>query len=452
MAVYLPSAAEFARENTLVNDARWQDERSPFVWLIENLRRANTDEQYRDLFRELLGRLRLRQDRVESVRGPRTAARDSQRTLAQQQPKDLDALRRVQETLLELEREEYLHQGIRELLLDYGDALAWRRLKYDRAAIAVLAQGTVVGWLSDGPGWQAELRALEEVWQEGALAILNDATTCLRHGDITCFFPDRIELREVKAGKPAAATSPQMRRLSSVVDFINVGHAAIDGNRRSLVRSGHAYRTHLAKLADLLVSAWNDGQCELRVSHAQFVVCRSLTQPGGAHEYTDEAVRRATGWADSDVVLSTGTTYRRMRDRHKRFSYVSPLTLLPVPVELLINVLFGALDFTTWVNVSSVARALVLRGFDEAVPIAPPDSGDAFLRVGLRRERDLLELQVAPHLREAMALELMTTQSLLDHIHAGFRYVAQEAEVRQEQPLIVASSETDTWEPAVLPT
>src|SRR3954463_5197279 len=109
MGVYLPSASEFERENALVNDTRWQDERPAFLWLVEHLRSAHGDDAYRELLRELLVRLRIRQDQVVSVRADRTSARGAQKTLAAQQPKDVDELRRIGETLRQHERDEYLH-------------------------------------------------------------------------------------------------------------------------------------------------------------------------------------------------------------------------------------------------------------------------------------------------------------------------------------------------------
>jgi hypothetical protein len=56
-----------------------------------------------------------------------------------------------------------------------------------------------------------------------------------------------------------------------------------------------------------------------------------------------------------------------MRDRRQHFAFLAPMSLLPVPVDLLTDLLFGALDFTTWINVSVVARSMVARGFADAV-------------------------------------------------------------------------------------
>lgn len=124
-------------------------------------------------------------------------------------------------------------------LLSVGDALVWRRLGYDRASITVLGQGSRVIWLSDGRGWDAELLAVEQLWHDGVFAMLTDATTCISTGDLVCFFADRVEIREVKAGRMATVASPQMLRMAQAVDLINLGRAEHDGHDRVLIR-GHA--------------------------------------------------------------------------------------------------------------------------------------------------------------------------------------------------------------------
>ena len=85
------------------------------------------------------------------------------------------------------------------------------------------------------------------------------------------------------------------------------------------------------------------------------------------------------------------------------FSFLAPLSLLPVPIDLLVSLLFGALDVTTWVNVSAVCRALRLRGYS-AEPLSPPKSEGGFLRASVVMGTTLRQLTLAPHLREAMAL------------------------------------------------
>lgn len=102
------------------------------------------------------------------------------------------------------------------------------------------------------------------------------------------------------------------------------------------------------------------------------------------------------------------------------FSFLAPLSLLPVPIDLLVSLLFGALDVTTWVNVSAVCRALRLRGYS-AEPLSPPKSEGGFLRASVVMGTTLRQLTLAPHLREAMALELMTTPTLLGLVDTAFR-------------------------------
>ncbi len=60
------------------------------------------------------------------------------------------------------------------------------------------------------------------------------------------------------------------------------------------------------------------------------------------------------------------------------FPYLAPLALLPLDIEDKLDLLLGQLDFSVWINVSSVASFLRGRGL-LAEPFAPPESTRWFL-------------------------------------------------------------------------
>ena len=112
-----------------------------------------------------------------------------------------------------------------------ADGLVWKALRYDRAAITILGDGTRVDRLADdGIGLQAELDQLGALWeQEHAFTIHNDLATILRHGDLTTIRPEvgSVEIREVKATATPGANAPQTIRISTATTLINEG-AVID--------------------------------------------------------------------------------------------------------------------------------------------------------------------------------------------------------------------------------
>jgi hypothetical protein len=170
-----------------LNDARWQAGQ----WLRRFVVRLAQASSGDDLFAahvSLLARIRARQEYIVELRERSTELSRHRSQLARARPKPMTELRGVQAEHAEVAWEADLQRALYWLLLDLGDALAWRSLRFDRAAITVLGMGNRVAWLPDGKGWDAETASLDRLASEGTHALLNDATTCLRLGDITCFF------------------------------------------------------------------------------------------------------------------------------------------------------------------------------------------------------------------------------------------------------------------------
>ncbi len=329
-------------------------------------------------------------------------------------------------------------------MLDLGDALAWRSLGFNRAAITVLGLGNRVAWLSDGKGWDAESAALDQLAGEGIYALLNDATTCLRLGDLTCFFEDRVEIREVKAGRIVADDDPQQVRLHDAITLINERHGNVDGKRSAIVRCVEPLETHLDQLPQILKRTRSKGSHVARVSRSQLVLARDFAR-SAPQPFDERDARAAAGWPASDIVVDWGTSLRRMRDRHHKFPYLAPLALLPLDVEDATDLLLGQLDYATWVNVSSVARLLQGRGL-LAEPFGPPESERWFLLAGRQRGSTLSTVHIAAHLREQLAIELMTPPYVAKLADTLLSALEETPELADEQTMVSPGDERAVWQ------
>jgi hypothetical protein len=450
MTQYVPNVAEQQREERIINDPLHQAESPCLISLLSAIRAANSDSDYLDVQLKLLARLKARQQLITELRAEIDQLGAKRQQLARARPKPVDELRDVQRVLEMREHQERVQDALRYQLLSVGDALAWRRMNCDRAAITILGQGTPVTWLSEGRGWDSETSAVQQLWNEGVLALVTDATTCLNNGDLICFFADRVEIREVKAGGSAPADSPQMQRLQRAINLINDGEVEHEGTRRVMVRSPAPYRTHLAQLPSLIAQAQRAaGRAVRRVSPCQLVVVHDLTLPAAAAmgPFEEAEARRVARWGVGDVILNFGTSLRRMRDRHHRFAYMAPLSILPLRVPDVVDVMLGRLDYTTWVNVTMVARELRGRGW-YAEPIGLPDSENGFLNVGVVNPdgRSATIARMAPHLRELMSIELMTAASLNATVEAVFGHAGPEPWPDDVQRAVVLGDEQRVWE------
>lgn len=446
---YRPSKRDLAYEEALLNASAWQSERPFVLELLTAMREARTADDLMRVQARLVGRMKGREVFIANSRAKLAETKRELSETVRGAPKPLDKIRDLQALKASQEAQDRLESCQNHVLRVLGDELAWRAYSANRAAITVLGQGQPVCWLSDGAGWDAELNAVQQVWEtDHALALIHDATNCLRVGDLSCFFPDRVEVREVKASHTPTESTVQMSRIRDATDLINNGRTTIDEIEHVLLRAPVEYRTHLADLPDVLARAHSAGRAMAKLSSAHFVVAHDFGHPeaAGFGPFGAEHARANARWADSDVILNFGTSLRRMRDRRHDFAYFAPLSLLPIDPHDIVDLLYGALDFTTWLNVSAVGRYLAGRGW-HAEPHTMPMAAERFLTLSKRSGRGELQLiGLAPHLREMMCIELMTTPTLASLVEHMFAEAQRDPSLLEAQPLIVAGDERATWD------
>jgi len=443
MSVYVPNQKEIAREERLLRDPVWQGERLVLSGLLRRLSDASNDNEFFDVHVALVGRLKARQNRLSELGVQIISLRARRRELAAMHPKPVADLRVVQRELDDAEWEAEVQRDLHWLLLDVGDALVWRCLRFDRGAITALGQGSRVAWLSDGTGWDAEISAVHDLWNDGVFALMNDATTCLRLGDLTCCFSDHVEIREVKAGKLVDESDPQQVRLREAITLINDSKATVGGTRQAIVRCVDPYQTYLQDLSLILDDAQRDGSAVSNVSRSQLIVATDLAL-GVDRPFGEAEARLAAGWPADDIVMRWGSSVRRMRDRHHSFVYFAPLALLPLDIDTKVNLLLGQLDFTVWLNVSSVARFLRGRGL-LAQPFGPPESASWFMTAGKVYGNTLATVHIAPHMREVMALELVTPAYMAKLADTLLTSLQENPQLVDEQAMVVPGDESTVW-------
>lgn len=113
--------------------------------------------------------------------------------------------------------EEY--QYLLHLLREIGDALAYVFInKWD---IKPLAFKESPGFISGKKGLKYEQKILKEIFQKGNVAILNDATNCLRYGDITIVDEGFLWPIEVKSNiNLSDKDKKQLKKMRDIVNYI----------------------------------------------------------------------------------------------------------------------------------------------------------------------------------------------------------------------------------------
>lgn len=447
MQGYRPSQKQRDLEQQLANEPAWQAERPHVRRLLEMLRRATTAGDLMDAQFALIERLVARQAVIRDLQSEVESAKGERASAIGGEPRDIERLRVAQAAVRAAERALEVQGRLHRLLRSVGDVVFWRGLMADRALITALGDGMEVGWLSEGAGWEAEMREADRLWAEGALLVLvNDTSQCVRTGDLTCVYEDHIQIREVKASGAPDPDSVQMRRLGDAIQLLNDGAVESGEERRAIVRGTAPYKTHLHALTGVLAGSRKHGRCLEVVSNQHVVLGHDLThETASSFPVPDiEEARSLAGWRSDDVIVNFGTTQRRMRDRHTNFPFLAPVGLIPIGLDDVTDLLVGILDYTTFLNLSAVQRYLAGRGWSVQVANVD-DMGDKFLRCTRTVRRVQSRIDVAPGIRELMLIELMTVGGLADLIDAMFSALDERSEVVHSKTAVVPGDERAAW-------
>lgn len=160
----------------------------------------------------------------------------------------------------EIEYCQYLideYQNLQQLFRSIGDGLAFIYL--DTWDIKPMAFKQSAGALSGKEGARLERRILRSILKSGRIAILNDLTTCLRHGDITVIEDSLPKLFEVKSGKARNdRTKRQIENIEKVLEYLYTDSVeGLYGSKLNIKRiAGHSQaKYHMDKFNKVIDEA-----------------------------------------------------------------------------------------------------------------------------------------------------------------------------------------------------
>jgi hypothetical protein len=375
MSVFGIDKKAIETEQRILNDPLYYQERPIVVDLIQRLQEAKTANDYFELQRLLIVRLRSRQEIAGQLQAMKQDLQAEIAALARLDPKPLEDIRDKQQELGLRQQQRLVSEALRWILISIGDGMAWKVLGYDRAALTVLGMGERVARFADPAGFDAEAAEMERLWSEGSFPIHNDLTTCLRLGDLTVIHPgdNAVSIVEVKASKELGQSSSQLKRMQDATTLINEGRVQLDAGTVNVQRLRLPYRTHLAHLRDLIQKARADGHAAAKVGTCQFVTVVDYHADVSETELAlrQTRTRARVGWFQEDAKLFQWVfSSRRMRDRRYSFSGLAPVPIFPLKAEDLADLTMGFMDVMVVLNADILAGGF--RGKGIAVKISTP--------------------------------------------------------------------------------
>ena len=443
---------QLRKEQELLNEELYRAAHPRVVELISQLQQAHSPEEFMLVHRSTLAEFGARQEATTDVL-PRAKGEAAARIaeLALVEPKPVQLLAEQQTIISRVNRQKRVTKAVQHILREVGDGIAWRALRYDRRAFAVLGRGQRVGRLAGGVGRDAEFAELGRLWdEEGVFAIHNDMTNCLRHGDLTAI-RDRdgqidVTLIEVKAG--ASRDDVQLERLAQATQLLREGRligAGTDGAALRLTRVDGSYETYLDQLVPLLATTRERGYEWIKLDDSLLVGAADYriwgADPDRFNQLSQER-RAEVAWPpDQPETLAWTSSLKRMRDRSESFSSIAPFAIYPLPAEDVADLSFGFMDIVFALDLPALERQLAEHGVNVIVA-RPPASRTSFLTA----RRRALELQVPPHLREQMMVELMTPTALARALTAVLDEMETEPATVGDSRIVVFEDETHVWE------
>jgi hypothetical protein len=422
--------------------------------LLEHVRAFQQASKREDFFNvqlRLLADYAARQSVVEERRSAQKGEQAELRVLVRERPLPLDRVRELQGRRQLRQQQERRDDLLSFALRELADGIAWRLLRFERRAFAVLGDGPRVDRLALGVGFDTELKRIAEHWeQHGRLALHNDLTTCLRYGDLTVLLgaddEATVGVEEVKAAGQRGMRRRQTKQLDERLDFLdsNFQASGADGPV-SLQQLPIPYQTHLQALAAVLAGARARGYADAQPEPALIIAAVDYRQPPliDGNELGEWPWRLASqhGWTPHDEFHHSRMALQtRMEERHGNLSYFAPLTIFPFPAEDVTDLLLGRLDYAVTLRAHALRPAFERLGIDIEFP-----SGRESEREFLRASRAGQTLTFPLLVRDQMLRELMSTVTLV--AIADFMLSALDAGATVEIKRMLFCDEREAWPP-----
>jgi hypothetical protein len=445
--VHRPDKDDVRKEAELFKHPLFRNQLAPIGEMIAALRAAQGPKEYEALHRQLVGRFLGAEEFVKKAKGEKAGVKEEIRALAVSgAPKE--SRRALSVRINELDADLYCARAILSHYRTIGDAIVWALLGYRRDLIAVLGAGVRVGHLAAGAGLDAELSAVDRLWREdGIVAVHADITNCVRHGDLLAvesWEPREFGVAEIKAGGAPDPTSVQMRRIELFEELVRQGYHREGNEGEPLLLRGCPvpFRTHLATLDEALERAVVETHVAFSPEPGLLIEVYDQANPAGVDpELVEERrAKRLAGldWSD-ERSQSYSISARILRDRIQSFASLAPLSLLPVELRKLAELLLGRFDVVTSLDPDVLETRLKEAGLNGAVSRGG-ETGNYFIVI----DEGELRFTVPAPAREQILIELMTIETLVETAAWNVEQ-AKKRGTHRASVALTHTDEADTW-------
>ncbi|MBI3150537.1 MAG: hypothetical protein HYZ21_00240 [Chloroflexi bacterium] len=272
------------------------------------------------------------------------------------------------------------------ILQRIADSIVWRSLGYDRVLIQLLAEHSKTGFL-DNTVFKDFEEAQQIAQNEGAIVIVNDLTTTLRHGDLTVIDPEKhhiIRIKENKSGEGSSQNrraSRQKKYLNSLWEFLSTGiRISKDKTQDFLIRLDIPIQTHHLVTAEVIKRARQDGYYKTIVNDCFAIEAVGMEHPN-AHfpkERPFENIEHRLSQGNLDEGLFETTATR-----------IAPYGIFPFDDQTCFDLITGTVQLVATINFDALVDLFAQHDLALELPQLRQEEVENYLSAPINKKREI---------------------------------------------------------------
>jgi hypothetical protein len=272
------------------------------------------------------------------------------------------------------------------ILQRIADAIVWRSLGYDRVLIQLLSEHSKTGFL-DNTIFSDFEKAQQITENDGAIVIINDLTTTLRHGDLTVIHPEKhniISIEENKLGKGSSQSGRakrQNKNLNSLLEFLNTGtRISKDKTKDYLIRLDIPIQTHHFIAEETIKHARQNGYHRAVVNECFAIEAVDMKHPNThfPKERPFENLKHGLSQGNLDEGLFERTTPR-----------IAPYGIFPFDDQTCFDLTTGNLQLVATINFDALVDLFAQYGLTLELPELKQDEIESYMSAPIAQKREI---------------------------------------------------------------
>jgi hypothetical protein len=276
-----------------------------------------------------------------------------------------------------VEKERVFYHRLGHQYRTLGDAIAWQVYAFKALPIYVLGRNQFPGYRTrfKRKGLDEEKTHIKALWEaHGAFALHHDCTNCLRIGDLSIFYPDRLNIPEIEEIKVIGReTGSDQKRRMRIASELATHHFSVQDKLYDLLHLSYTSspikelgQTNLGLLLLALRQAKEKGVGFAANTYLAITVLDTKSLDTEYHEQVFQEWNETMNKMLFPDIWPVYCTDELRKDSWERSSHPNigvPYTVYPLSSDYVAAIITGAVRIHYRLNTNAITEALRSAGF-----------------------------------------------------------------------------------------